>query len=119
MKGESMTDGELLEKAAKAAGYVIESFRSNGGAWCHPVGEQPDENGDHPGLFAWHPRDDDGDALRLAVKCQIQVHYDEFTGCAFVRWNRGEKYDSLYGSENPCAATRLAILRAAAAMAGD
>ena len=51
-----MTDRELLELAAKAAGYIVESMRSNGGAWCHPVGELPDEDGDALGDDA----DEDG-----------------------------------------------------------
>jgi hypothetical protein len=109
-----MADRELLEKAAKAAGYKRTRVAENGLFQVHGWHEGYPDDWEY-----WNPRDDDGEALRLAVKCQIQVHYDEFTGCAFVRWNRGEKYDSLYGSENPCAATRLAILRAAAAMAGD
>lgn len=68
-----MTDREMLELAALAAGYVVESMRFHGGAWCHPVGEQPDEDGDHPGLFEWNPLDDDGDIARLEANLRINV----------------------------------------------
>ena len=101
-----MTDGELLELAAKAAG--IECKKT-------PIGfylSDEDRN--------WNPLTDDGDALRLAVKLSISISDDYLypngehvirVGCSFG--------DALYGDsevcgDDPYAATRRAITRAAA-----
>ena len=61
-----MTDREMLEFAAKAAGmdYLI---------WTTGAAPRvPREHRIGDRIF-WHPRDDDGDALRLAVKLRIGV----------------------------------------------
>jgi hypothetical protein len=85
-----MTDKEMLELAAKAAGYScrirttkigIEKFYVNG--------------------HVWNPLTDDGDALRLAINLDIDV--------AKVQIKFWDKH-----SINPYAATRRAIVRAAA-----
>jgi hypothetical protein len=94
-----MTDQELLELAAKAAGQE----RSVAGElWSNARG------------LPWNPLADDGDALRLAVNLGVDVV--QFTGCVRVDVAGGadvyEKHDG-----DPCAATRRAIVRAAAAMA--
>lgn len=112
-----MTDRELLELAAKAAGYIVESMRSNGGAWCHPVGELPDEDGDHPGLFAWNPLTDDGDALRLAVRLNLKHVFHPALNQAIVRPYYASDLEWVENVEkhpDPYAATRRAIVRAAA-----
>ena len=88
-----MTDRELLELAAKAAGYtneVIQTVLESG---------------------HWNPLTDDGDALRLAVKLGLL--------CGFVQPNCWAELPGQYPSYEPCepnpyAATRLAITRAAA-----
>jgi hypothetical protein len=91
-----MTDRELLELAAKAADYPIHSD-----AWAVGLG------GGTPALYMgnhgpkWNPLTDDGDALRLAVKLGIDI------GKAQVDyWDKS--------SNDPYAATRRAIVRAAA-----
>jgi|SRR5690554_2087393 len=62
MGGIDMNDKELLELAAKAAGYVVDSdfyrlvVRDNSGT---PI--------------CWNPLEDDGDALRLAAKLLIDI----------------------------------------------
>ncbi len=94
-----MDDRKLLEAAAKAV---------NGGAW-HPLTHNP-PNGE------WNPLTDDGDALRLAVRCDIDVTHNNSTARAEYMIGIGffteeEPYDS-----DPCAATRRAIVRAAAAI---
>ena len=94
-----MNDRELLEAAAKAV---------NGGAW-HPLTHNP-PNG------AWNPLTDDGDALRLAVRLEITPGYREFSGCGFASWQGGFCSLSEYGPDDPYAATRRAIVRAAAAI---
>lgn len=94
-----MTDRELLEAAAKAV---------NGGSWDPLTHDTP--NG------TWNPLADDGDALRLAVRLEMDV---------FVRGGRwseavapmGKACKEPHGAD-PLAATRRAIVRAAAAMGG-
>ena len=95
-----MTDRELLELAAKAAGY---DYAKHGG---YIVVDGIPGN--------WNPLCDDGDALRLAVKLQIIVgKYDDYANAGgigndvdVVVWSHEEK--------DPYAATRRAIVRAAA-----
>ena len=98
-----MTDRELLEMAAKAAGYEVEWVRNSG---CHYRCEAEESR------EQWRPLDDDGDALRLAVKLHMQVSVttescrSETLPCLGVRVNDSD--------EN--LATRRAIVMAAAAV---
>jgi len=100
-----MTDRELLEAAAEAAGIAIE--------W----------DGDLPIPFgsaiAWNPLTDDGDALRLAVKLGIDLQFaNRATWIARETGPRAVRLDHEPHRDDPCAATRRAIVRAAAAIAG-
>lgn len=108
-----MTDREM-EFAAKAAGYVIESINGDGSAWVYERGAALNADGEPP-LFKWHPRGDDGDALRLAVRLGIQIgdfhQYDR--ALAFMGATRGSR-EFWETGDDPCAATRRAIVRAAA-----
>lgn len=106
-----MTDGELLEAAAKAAGYAIESYNADGSCWAC-VDAAPMNSDGEPPIFKWHPRDDDGDALRLAVRLRISLDMlthivDATTGTVMCHEPWGDDHN---------AATRRAIFRAAAAM---
>jgi hypothetical protein len=105
-----MTDRELLEAAAKAAGV---EYRPEGGYRVTGHGATG-----MPLLEKWNPLTDDGDALRLAVKLKFQIHIDNGYGTAVRRpdqnWQACEAHK--YGGIE--AATRRAIVRAAAAMAG-
>jgi hypothetical protein len=89
------TDRELLQFAAKAAGE-----------WPSP---EPFEHV----LSRWNPLTDDGDAFRLSVKLNITVRRsDEYDASYAVA-----PYDPTLISEtdaDPYAATRRAIVRAAA-----
>ncbi len=115
-----MTDRELLEAAAKAAGIELIAWTKFFDEWkfaCNPCGEP------------WNPLTDDGDALRLAVKLGIKVMpypvYDstKHSVCASRRSLAPPEDDEntyvgpdcieVYGSD-PYAATRRAIVRAAA-----
>ena len=65
-----MTDRELLELAAKAAG--IKAYAMPGAMSClwlesSMVNTMP---------TAWRPLTNDGDALRLAMKMGIQIHFE-------------------------------------------
>lgn len=100
-----MTDRELLEPAAKAAGYDI-NFED-------PINDYYvngyDSNGD-PHSW-WNPLIDDGDALRLAVDLKLDIlHYFDDVG---VDEQHMQLARCEYGSD-PRAATRLAIVCAAA-----
>jgi hypothetical protein len=86
-----MIDRELLELAAKAAGIEV-WFDDNGTPWV---------DGDKR---VWNPLTDDGDALRLAV----QINTLDLLS---VLDNYGDA--DLY-NKDPQAATRRAIVRAAA-----
>lgn len=101
-----MEDKDLLELAAKAAGYDV-VWNEYWGCFQHrnPL---PDQFGAlrHP----WIPLADDGDALRLAVKLGLQVYGRNIGGSVddlvFV--------DEADCGHNPYAATRRAIVLRAA-----
>jgi len=100
-----MEDRELLELAAKAAGVEFEKdCKSKWGLWL--------VYRDDPGEYArryWNPLADDGDALRLVVKLQLELtaFRDHVTAFHATGW-----CDELNGGD-PGAAARRAIVRAA------
>jgi hypothetical protein len=102
-----MTDRELLELAAKAEGIEIT------GQWSND-----DRMYTHTSLGWWNPLVDDGDALRLAVKLGLEVFTKddpraEASATTYgVEWIMSEPHGA-----DPFAATRRAIVRAAASMA--
>jgi hypothetical protein len=109
-----VTDRELIERAARAAGVGIQHWHSDG----YPVALIPGR-----GLWGWNPLEDDGDALRLAVRLQLTVGNDHISsGSAYC--THGEDADMLSevrsgtdeGDVIPSdyAATRRAIVLAAA-----
>ena len=101
------TDRELLDAAAKAF-----EAEGGGGYYWTSTGE------------AWNPLTDDGDALRLAVKCGISVL--QFPACIGTRWPQNglparligfdPPYEDISSGQDVLAATRRAIVRAAAAI---
>ena len=96
-----MNDKELLKNAAKAAGIEIEWYAPNVEVW------------DFAQVPNWKPLTDDGDALRLAVKLNLLVDVSEIK-------EETEAGDGTNGYQcelhkgDPYAATRRAIVRAAA-----
>ena len=95
----NVADRELLELAAKACNAEYEVDADDYGIWLHS------EIGGFSG--AWDPINDDGDALRLAVKLRIDIEFDY--EAVFAEGNYSELLD-----EDHCKATRRAIVRAAA-----
>lgn len=102
-----MTDRELLEFAAKAAG--IDGF-------CVDAGINIGSN-ETPAI--WNPLTDDGDALRLAAALDIDLEFQ----CPGVEAYRSHNHPSYEGRGVPCftensgdvrADARRAIVRAAA-----
>lgn len=109
-----MTDRELLEAAAKAAGLDT-IFRMYG--WCGITGGAFLDRNDPPTV--WNPLSEDGDALRLAVMLRLSIMHD--TSCVQVSaGEEGAEFCSAFAMEprgaDPLAATRRAIVRAAAAI---
>ena len=102
-----MNDRELLELAAKAAGFLnwtpmqsclfIETGHSRGNTGFH-----------------WNPLTDDGDALRLAVKLELEICFNnQEEGTTVWCPAIGDWLPEKHG-DDPYAATRRAIVRAAA-----
>ena len=107
-----MTDRELLELAAKAAG-IDAPYDEKWGGMLIPV-YQHDEPYD--GLEFWNPLTDDGDALRLAVKMKMRLSTvcnlgDQAVASVTDIYSNGAVEDH---NGDPYAATRRAIVRAAA-----
>ncbi len=100
-----MSDRELLELAAKAAGIDLQETEDGFEA-------------DFDDSRVWNPLNDDGDALRLMVSIgirdyfglEVQKHCVQAT--CFEPWEHCE-YEE-YKNQDPIAATRRAIVRAAA-----
>lgn len=105
-----MNDKTLLELAAKAAGIAAHTFID--GSFLHIL---------HGQIVArWNPLDDDGDALRLAVKLELSQLFDSMPDGLIVEigipW-----HDTLFNTiftepigKDKYSATRRAIVRAAA-----
>ena len=108
---EAKTDRELLELAAKAAGISI--YFDDIGQCCKRV------PGDQLSTYLWEPLEDDGDALRLAVKLRLRVCTPTTdTDCALASNGDVTAYSEDELSDTPMsdlyAATRRAIVRASA-----
>lgn len=106
-----ITDRELLELAARAAGELTPSWYGNQ-SYMEGV------------LSRWNPLTDDGDALRLAVKLGMVIDA-RHTTLEGMRYNRVEYWGAPVRSRHISfgdteadfdAATRRAITRAAAAI---
>lgn len=112
----SKTDRELLKLAAKAACYEVARVADDGRSLMLVGVQEP-----------WNSLDDDGDALRLAIQCGIEVSViDDEPG----RDGRSSRACAGYSSEidprvryvfedhrgDLFAATRRAIVRAAASI---
>lgn len=94
-----MSDRELLELAAKAAG--IRGFWVDDGL----------NSGSNAEPEVWNPLLSDSDALRLAVKLKFGV--DVLSAKVTVFFKGGHRFSEVHGDDS-YAATRLAIVRAAA-----
>lgn len=109
------SDRELLELAAKAAGYHFHWRGLNG--VLPAIGSGQDQKW-------WNPLTDDGDALRLAVALSMEVYVDQHPeGCDCTEvWSTlhpdGQTSTVIINHDaDPNAATRRAIVRAAASLA--
>lgn len=97
-----MVDRELLELAAKAAG-ITGTFETGVIWYKNPFGD----------CAGFNPLNDDGDALRLAVKLRLMVDASCQPALILCAGPGGIGLEES-ARANPCAATRRAIVRAAA-----
>ena len=107
-----MNDRELLEAAAKSVGYTVNARRqaerdelvdpATASLWINLVST------------GWNPLTDDGHALRLAVKLGF-INPGQWPCAGYQEANRMLRET---GSVDWYAATRRAIVRAAAAIGG-
>lgn len=113
------TDRELLELAAKAYGVRVKWEEVHGCYWVELGQGLPHE--------PWAPHDDDGDALRLAVKLRLVMHiWDDGETASVAKTlpdgndpspSDSEAWHSATAhahNDDLFAATRRAIVRAAA-----
>lgn len=109
-----MTDRELLELAARAAGLEFDPTVQNKFGLLVVTEDAACQSNQK----LWNPLTDDGDALRLAVKLGLRDYFGieiqkTCSQCtAFEPWEHCE-YES-FKNNDPYAATRRAIVRAAA-----
>lgn len=97
-----MDDRTLLELAAKAAEIDIRMWLPTR------------QIGSFKPLAPWNPLSSDGDALRLAVKLHLFLDITDDRTQACLSTGDTEDSIEIHGSSDPYAATRRAIVRAAA-----
>lgn len=104
-----MNDKELLELAAKAAILNIKAQSVNADdRW---IGLIVGEKHTREKKF-WNPLEDDGDALRLAVKLELDIGINR-PNAVCIDLDR-DNWIVEYKNSDPYAAARRAIVRAAA-----
>lgn len=97
-----MTDRELLEYAAKAAGIGPLS-------WIETDGTNIVAN------VRWNPLSDDGDAFRLAVKLKLETEFgSDFVNVGTSDMNMSQWHLARESGDDLYATFRRAIVRAAA-----
>jgi hypothetical protein len=103
-----MTDRDLLEAAARAAGINVHCGRG----WQSETlfREIPNPKNVLSANVEWNPLTDDGDALRLAVT--LEIHITNFSTYAWASTHGFDATEPL--DKDACAATRRAIVRVAA-----
>lgn len=97
-------DRELLELAARAAGHAIDRI---------------DAMHDPEDWACWNPLEDDGDALRLAVKLRLHILHNDagepvFWVSAVLNKTMLHAAEEFADEGDRAAATRRAVVRAAA-----
>lgn len=111
-KPKRVFDVDLFESAAKAAGITLEWWDDT--EMLQPGYQVPDTKYGHA-WKRWDPLLDDGDALRLAVKLGLRIYTpDDDDKTAVVRDYAGLHVTQEASTMDFCAATRIAIIRAAA-----
>ena len=124
-----MTELEMLTLAAKAVGITIVRSRLDDPLQRDMLVQNSARNPNQP-TGPWNPREDDGDALRLAVDLYFHVNVftpiddetDHYPGFVEI-WREGEDDPLITGyfkhPEERYATTRLAISLTAAQIGKD
>ncbi len=105
-----MTDRELLELAATAAGYE----------WRKDIAEYRNDRGIvglwiiNPVATGWNPLDTDGDALRLAGLLNIDL---EINDMGIDTWVNAENYDDGVHVYEECGDDKMVSIRRAIVLA--
>jgi hypothetical protein len=115
-----MTDRELLELAAKAAGITLEYI---GEEWVGNSDELMPVYYEGKTYHSWSPLDDDGDAFRLACKLALVVYCDEVEAwCEWGELNENLEYEHHVSAEpqyRGAQSVRRAIVLAASEIGGQ
>lgn len=98
-----MTDRELLQFAAKAAGIEFSWLGRGARLDRKPGVMQP--------YVPWNPLEDDGDALRLAVELKLELRFS--TRDIMVNQGFKDCQVSVYGADSYAATRRIITLAAA------
>ena len=106
-----MDDKELLEQAAKATGEPYKYWDGKSVHWPNE-GFYIIDASNTPTGRAWNPLTDDGDALRLAVKLAMRLGLPDERSVYVEAIGNCQILERV--SSDPYAATRRAIVRAAA-----
>jgi hypothetical protein len=118
-----MTDRELLEAAANANWQ--EDIANEDVSLRYDEREDAilylhQDNQDHNGYdreFVWDPRNDDGDALRLAAKLNLCIHFE--SACVRIGPNMNFPDEYYEEGDDKMAVARRAIVRAAASISNS
>ena len=116
MSHQNPTDKELIELAAKAAGIEGEWQRDTNFVQERYRFDVPYNNQGMMTSLEWNPLREDGDALRLAVKLQLEIR----PGPGAVSVSNvcyGDPLSFVWYDGDPYKATRRAIVMAAAKIA--
>lgn len=114
------SDRELLLLAAKAANMAIEFVEDDSDGWFFVPRVFPPNNRRHDDKLQgtiWNPLTDNGDALLLAVKMNMQLGSNadsDLEGASWAESQNGINYHSEPHTGNPAAATRRVIVKCAA-----
>lgn len=109
-----MTNRALIERAAKAAGIIIKPNDApihDNLTILYWLIQDP-----FRGWMPYDPINDDGDALRLAVKLGLTVDVRPLAVCIWRGRKQFPSFGMTEGDNDLCPATRRAIVRAAAAL---
>lgn len=110
------TDKELLERAAGLVGRSLQW--SHDGDLCWLDREMPDSvNNDAP----WNPLENDGDAFRLMIALEIDIDHwsSQIFAASCISEGSRQVCERLDPGVERSAATRRAIVRAAASVRRD
>lgn len=112
---QAMDDRTLLERAAKAAAAAgMSVIQSEAGPQILQR-----KTADAEFYRQWAPLADDGDALRLAVKLHMSILSNETASWVATGMHQIVRAEEHHDGTDPYAATRRAIVRAAAEIGGE